>query len=120
MEIQVRPGYLSRQSRPDQHMFAWSYEVTITNHSTRRLQLLNRHWIITDGRGVIEEVQGAGVIGDQPIILPNAAFRYTSGCPLRTPTGNMRGWYDCVDLDTREKIKVRIPLFFLRSGGILH
>ncbi|MCX6119020.1 MAG: Co2+/Mg2+ efflux protein ApaG [Proteobacteria bacterium] len=120
VEIQVRPEYLPRHSRPDQGMYTWSYTVTMINHGSRRLQLLNRLWIITDGKGRIDEVSGVGVIGEQPILLPNTSYTYTSGCPLKTPTGNMRGWYDFVDLDTNQKIKTRIPLFFLRSDIVLH
>lgn len=114
--VYVRPSYLPQQSRPDHQMYTWAYRVTIENQSSRRIQLMGRHWIITDGRGLVEEVQGTGVVGEQPIILPGRSFTYSSGCPLRTPTGNMRGWYLCVDLDTREKFKVRIPVFFLRRS----
>jgi ApaG protein len=120
VEIEVSPAFLIRQSKPDLGMYTWSYEVSITNHGARRLQLLNRHWIITDGRGVIEEVKGRGVVGEQPILLPTTTFRYSSGCPLRTPTGNMRGWYEFVDLDSQERFKAKIPLFFLRIEENLH
>jgi ApaG protein len=115
VEIKVRPEFLPRQSRVDQNMFTWTYLVSITNYGSRRVQLLNRHWIITDGKGRVEHVKGSGVIGEQPILLPNTSFSYTSGCPLKTPTGNMRGWYEFLDLDTNKKFKARIPLFFLRS-----
>lgn len=120
MEVSVRPEFLPKHSRPDQGVFAWSYHITITNTGTRRIQLLRRHWIITNGHGVREEVIGDGVIGEQPIILPGQSYSYASGCPLRTPTGNMRGWYDCVDLDTRDKVRAKIPLFFLRAPATLH
>lgn len=120
LEVFVRPEFLRRHSRPDQNVFAWSYHVTIQNNGSRRIQLLRRHWIITNGQGIREEVHGEGVIGEQPIILPNQSYAYTSGCPLRTPTGNMRGWYECVDLDTREKVRAKIPLFFLRAPATIH
>lgn len=120
MEVSVRPEFLQKHSRPDQGVFAWSYHITIQNNSSRRIQLLSRHWIITNGQGVREDVVGDGVVGEQPIILPGRSYTYASGCPLRTPTGNMRGWYDCVDLDTREKIRAKIPLFFLRAPPTLH
>lgn len=120
IEVQVRPSYLIKQSRPDQEMYCWSYMVTIKNNGTGRLQLLNRHWIITDGRGRVEEIKGNGVVGEQPIILPGTTYSYTSGCPLRTSTGNMRGWYEYVDIDTRTRIKTKIPVFFLRSDMTNH
>lgn len=120
IEVTVRPEFLPRHSRVDQNVYAWSYHVTITNHGSRRIQLLRRHWIITNGQGVREDIHGDGVVGEQPIILPQQSYSYSSGCPLRTPTGNMRGWYECVDLDTREKFQTRIPLFFLRAPAIVH
>ena len=120
LEVLVRPEFLPRHSRTDQSVFAWSYYVTIKNNGTRRIQLMRRHWIITNGHGVREEVHGDGVIGEQPVILPGQSYAYTSGCPLRTPTGNMRGWYECVDLDTREKVRAKIPLFFLRAPTTIH
>jgi ApaG protein len=120
IEIRVRPEFLPRQSRPDQHMFTWAYHVSMLNKGSKRVQLQSRHWLITDGLGRLEEVYGAGVIGEQPILVPGASFAYSSGCPLRTTTGNMRGWYEFVDLDSCERMKVRIPLFFLRSPEALH
>lgn len=113
--VRVQPEYLPRQSRPEKGLYAWAYHVTVANLGNRRVRLLKRHWIITNGTGRVDEVYGEGVIGEQPIILPQQQFSYTSGCPLQTPTGNMRGWYDCIDIDTHEPLHVRIPLFFLHS-----
>lgn len=116
IEVQILPQYLPRQSRPDQSIYSWVYTIQLTNHGTRRVQLLGRHWIITDGHGKRDDVIGQGVIGEQPIILPQTSFTYSSGCPLKTPTGNMRGWFEFIDLDTRQKFSVRIPVFFLHTN----
>ena len=120
LEVVVIPEFLPRQSRVDQSMFDWAYHVTLTNHGDRPIQLMRRHWIITDGNTHVEHVEGEGVIGLQPVLEGGKSFTYSSGCPLRTPTGNMRGWYHFIDCATRVKFKCRIPLFFLRAPSSLH
>lgn len=112
----VPPSQLQNQF-PDQ--FVYTYSVTIINHSEKPLKLLRRHWIIVDGTSRQEEVYGDGVIGQQPIINPGDSFQYSSFCPLKTPTGNMRGHYEMVDQEGNE-VKVKIPLFFLRDNSVLH
>ncbi|TRW18482.1 Co2+/Mg2+ efflux protein ApaG [Glacieibacterium frigidum] len=91
--VRVAPRYLPDQSDPDDGRYAWSYHVRIENGSTRDVQLISRHWIITDARGHVEEVEGEGVVGEQPLLGPGESFDYVSGCPLPTPSGTMHGTY---------------------------
>jgi ApaG protein len=118
--VEVWPEFLPNQSKVSQSVYSWAYHVKIRNESKNRIQLINRMWIITNGARKIEEVYGSGVCGEQPIILPECHYVYTSGCPLRTPTGSMRGWYEFTDIDSQEKFRVRIPLFFLRTPSQVH
>ena len=109
--VRVAPRYLDEQSDPEAVEYAWSYHVRIENGTDDDVQLLARHWIITDGRGRVEEVRGEGVVGDQPIIAPGGSYDYVSGCPLPTPHGTMVGTYA---MATRETLfEVAIPLFSL-------
>ena len=112
--ISVRPFYLDDQSVPDRNRFVWAYRVNIANHGSDTVQLLNRHWRITDKLGRLQEVKGPGVIGEQPILKPGETFEYTSGCPLETPSGIMVGTYEMV---TAEGVKflAEIPAFSLDS-----
>jgi ApaG protein len=84
------------RSAPERQQWFYLYTVRITNGGSETVQLLSRHWIITDGEGEVEEVRGPGVVGEQPILLPGESFDYTSGCPLPTPFGSMRGSYQMV------------------------
>jgi ApaG protein len=93
IRVQVRSQYLPDQSSPRDDRYVFAYTITITNESTRTAQLRTRHWIITDGRGEIEEVRGDGVVGEQPRLSPGQSFEYTSGCVLTTPVGTMQGSY---------------------------
>lgn len=97
--VEVASAYVPNRSSPDEGEFFFAYTVRIANGSTQTVQLLSRHWIITDGRGRVEEVRGPGVIGQQPVLKPGEAFQYTSACPLSTPYGTMRGTYEmrCAD-----------------------
>lgn len=117
--VEVEPSYLPDQSKPDEGQFVFSYVVTIINQSGVPAQLKYRHWTITDGHGDTRKVDGPGVVGEEPEILPGQGFRYASFCPLTTPTGNMRGSYDMVDANGRT-FSIRIPLFFLRDLRNLH
>ena len=112
--VRVVPTYLSHQSNPDQGRWVWAYEVEIENLRTEPVQLLTRHWIITDARGRVEEVKGAGVIGEQPVIEPGQVHRYTSGCPLGTASGTMVGSYGMAD-GRGGAMAVAIPAFSLDS-----
>jgi ApaG protein len=95
-QVRVRPSYLPDQSDPDEHRFVWAYRVEIENRGDQTLQLVSRHWIITDALNRTEEVSGPGVVGEQPHIRPGEAYRYTSACPLTTPSGVMYGTYRMV------------------------
>lgn len=119
VQIDVQPEFVAEHSDPKVHRFVFSYKVKITNLGKVETQLLSRHWIISDGHGKVEEVEGPGVIGQQPKLAPGATFEYSSFCPLTTPTGNMRGTYLMVN-GKGEKYEVKIPLFFLRDMAHLH
>jgi ApaG protein len=119
--VDVQPQYLPEQSAPEQQLYSFSYTITITNTGEVPAQLISRHWVITNALGEIEEVKGLGVVGHQPLLKPGEAFQYTSGCRLRTPTGNMQGAYFCVAEDG-ERFEVEIPEFDLNDGSqrVLH
>ena len=93
MRVRVQSQYLDDQSSPRDDRYVYAYTITISNESTRTAQLRTRHWIITDGRGVVEEVRGDGVVGEQPRLAPGQSFQYTSGCVLTTSVGTMQGTY---------------------------
>lgn len=93
VRVTVRSQYLPEQSSPPDDRYVFAYTVSISNEGSEAAQLRTRHWIITDGRGVIEEVRGDGVVGEQPNIRPGQTFQYTSGCVLTTPVGTMQGSY---------------------------
>lgn len=114
IKVTVRPVFLEEQSKPREDKYVWAYHVRIENGGAEAVQLLNRHWQITDGRGRREEVRGAGVVGEQPTIKPGEAFEYTSGCPLNTPSGFMGGTYEMARSDG-SRFLVRIPMFSLDS-----
>jgi len=96
IRISVESRYEQERSSPEDGQWFFSYHVRIANESERVAQLLSRHWIITDGDGKEQEVRGPGVVGEQPVLEPGDAFEYTSGCPLQTPVGSMRGTYRMV------------------------
>jgi ApaG protein len=91
--IEVQSRYVEEESLPMARRFVFAYTITITNHGSESVQLRSRHWIITDGLGEVEEVQGPGVVGEQPVLSPGEGFRYTSGAVLPTERGTMRGTY---------------------------
>lgn len=96
IRITVTSQYLTEQSVPSDHRYVWAYTVRIANESDRSVQLVSRHWIITDANDEVEEVEGPGVVGEQPSIAPGKTFQYTSGCMLKTPRGAMHGTYRMV------------------------
>ncbi len=114
IQVTVLPNYLADQSDPGESQYLWSYTIEIANLGATSAQLLSRHWIITDADGKREEVRGPGVVGEQPILRPGDVFRYTSGCPLSTPSGIMEGAYRMVDENGRS-FDVAIPAFSLDS-----
>src|ERR1700761_4235211 len=97
--VRVSVSYLPEQSEPAHGRWFWAYHIRIENDGEAPVQLLTRHWTITDGRGAVAEVQGDGVVGDQPVIDPGESYDYVSGCPLQTPTGSMEGSYGVIDGD---------------------
>jgi ApaG protein len=114
IQVTVLPEFLADQSDPGESRFVWSYTIEIANLGSVTAQLISRHWIITDANGQREEVRGPGVVGEQPILRPGDAFRYTSGCPLTTPSGIMVGSYRMVDENGRA-FEIEIPPFSLDS-----
>lgn len=97
--IEVASAYVADRSSPELDEYFFAYTVRISNTGSTTVQLVNRHWVITDGNGRIEEVRGAGVVGEQPVLHPGESFQYTSACPLSTPFGSMRGEYEMVRQD---------------------
>ncbi len=114
--VSVQPAFLDHESKPDSHVYLWSYTVRIENKSEQTLQLRTRYWEIIDGYGRKQEVHGAGVIGEQPLLKPGAYFEYTSGTPLPTSSGFMRGIYS-MQTDHGEFIDITIPQFPLDIPG---
>jgi ApaG protein len=112
--IRVRPVFVDEESSPEDDRFLWAYHIEIENRGRHTLQLMTRHWRITDGDGRIQHVDGAGVIGKQPVLRPGARFEYSSGCPLTTPCGMMQGAYRFED-ETGASVEATIPLFALDS-----
>lgn len=112
IEVAVEPFYLAEKSDPEDARYVWGYRITIANHSDSQIQVLARYWRITDGWGRVEEVRGPGVVGEQPELGPGDSFQYTSGCPLRTPSGFMVGSYT-VRSGTDDFFEIGIPAFSL-------
>jgi len=112
IEVTVVPRFLPERSSPDNGYFFWSYTIAIVNRGAETVQLLTRHWKITDAHGRLQEVHGAGVVGQQPVLKPGESFEYTSGVPLPTPSGFMLGSYGMVTA-TGERFDVAIPTFSL-------
>jgi ApaG protein len=114
IKVTVRPEFAVDRSEPSDNRYFWTYAIEIANLGRKTVQLTHRHWRITDADGRLEEVKGAGVVGEQPTLKPGQAFRYASGCPLPTPSGIMVGQYRMVDEDGRV-FSVQIPAFSLDS-----
>lgn len=112
VRVVVASNYLAAQSSPKEKRYVFAYNVRIANESKETVQLQNRHWIITDADGKVQEVRGAGVVGVQPALQPGQSFSYTSGCILETIRGTMRGTYDFVRKDG-EHFDVEIGSFVL-------
>ncbi len=110
--VRVTPAYMAAQSDPIENQYTWSYTVEIENHGSETVQLVSRHWIITDALNRVEHVRGEGVVGEQPILKSREAFRYTSACPLTTPSGGMRGSYQMLT-EAGVPFDAQIPEFSL-------
>ncbi len=116
IKISVSSQYEDNASNPTLKRFIHSYTVNIENRSSRNVQLMTRYWLITDGDGSKREVQGEGVIGEQPKLFRGGSHTYSSWCPLTFPTGKMEGHYIMKDLDSEEELTVNIPSFSLIAG----
>ena len=119
IKIVVRPQYLEGQSKPEEGHFVWAYTVTIENQGSETVTLRTRYWKITDAHGRVQEVRGAGVVGEQPTLKPGDSFQYTSGCPLPTASGFMTGAYQ-MQMGGGELFNVDIPAFSLDSPHEKH
>ena len=118
IEVKVAPRFLAEKSSPENGYFFWAYTITLTNRGAETVQLKTRHWRITDALGRLQEVRGAGVIGEEPVLKPGENFEYTSGVPLPTPSGFMSGTYGMVT-EAGEPFDIDIPAFSLDTpqGG---
>ena len=114
IRVTVVPVFLDEHSSPEDAKYVWAYEVKIENLGDETVQLINRHWSITNSLGQTETVRGPGVVGEQPILKPGEYFEYTSGAPLSTPSGLMVGTYQMEDNDGKV-FDVSIPAFSLDS-----
>ncbi|CAA7613118.1 Protein ApaG [Candidatus Terasakiella magnetica] len=112
--VTVKPFYLDDQSSPTDNHYVWAYRVRIENKSSVTVQLMNRHWVITDAIGRVQDVKGPGVVGEQPVLKPGDAYEYTSGTPLPTASGIMVGTYE-MEAEGGEIFTIQIPAFSLDS-----
>lgn len=122
ISVTVTPRYVPEESSPDEGRFFFAYTVEIINTGLERVQLRARHWRITDETGHVQEVRGAGVVGEEPVLGPGESFSYTSGCPLPTPSGTMEGSY-LMETATGETFNAEIPAFSLdlpQARRVLH
>ena len=119
IRIMVTPRYIAEQSDLEAGRYLFAYHIVIQNLSPDTVQLLSRHWVITNGEGKVEEVRGPGVVGEQPVLKPGDEFEYTSGCPLSTPVGTMHGEFNMVAEDG-EKFDARIEPFRLAVPAMLN
>lgn len=119
VRVRVESRYDPERSDPSRNQWFFLYSITIANEGTASVQLMTRHWIITDGTGKVEEVRGPGVVGKQPILKPGESFEYTSGCPLNTAFGVMEGTYQMVT-DDGELFDAKIAPFTLSEPYTVH
>jgi ApaG protein len=119
IRVRVESEYAPDRSQPAKHQWFFLYTVTISNEGTETVQLLTRHWIVTDGSGRVEEYRGPGVVGKQPTLRPGESFEYTSGCPLTTPFGLMEGTYQMAT-EAGERFDAKIAPFTLSEPYTVH
>ena len=119
VRVEVESQYAPERSQPLQNEWFFHYTVRITNEGDDTIQLLSRHWIITDATGQMQEVRGPGVVGEQPVLGPGEAFQYKSGCPLKTSTGVMHGTYQMVT-ESGDHFDVEIAPFALHEPYTVH
>lgn len=117
--VQVQSAWIPSQSVPEEERYVFAYTITIRNLGRTAVQLLGRYWLITNGNGRETEVQGEGVVGEQPHIQPGSEFQYTSGAVIETPMGTMQGHYEMIDSEG-EAFQVEIPVFRLAVASHIH
>ena len=117
--VSAKAFYVEDQSDPEKNHYVFGYTIRVTNTGSVAAQLVSRHWVITDSNHRVEEVRGLGVIGQQPNLAPGQSFEYTSGCPLATPVGTMRGEFQMNAADGHQ-FEARIPEFTLSVPRVLH
>jgi ApaG protein len=119
IDVGVETAYVDDQSDPDAERYVFAYTITISNNGSAPAKLLNRHWLITDANGKIQEVRGEGVVGEQPYLRPGEVFRYTSGTVIETPVGTMEGEYE-MQADDGQSFLAPIDRFSLAIPRVLH
>lgn len=117
--VEAQPYYIEAQSSPEQNRYVFAYTITITNVGSSPAKLLTRHWLITDANGKVQEVNGDGVVGENPHLSPGDSFRYTSAAMIETPVGVMQGKYQ-MQSDAGENFNAAIPKFTLSIPRTLH
>ncbi|WAJ70381.1 Co2+/Mg2+ efflux protein ApaG [Catenovulum adriaticum] len=120
IQIQTETYYVDEQSDPNEDRYVFAYTITIQNKGQQAVQLKSRYWLITDSNGKKVEVQGDGVIGQQPVIKPNGKFQYTSGAVVDTPVATMQGYYDMIEIESASPFKANIDVFRLAQPNILN
>ena len=115
VRVNVVPRFMAEESNPREKVFFWAYTIEIANNGKETVQLKTRYWQITDATGRVQEVRGAGVVGEEPVLAPGESFEYTSGVPLPTPSGFMAGRYGMVT-DKGENFEIEVPAFSLDSA----
>lgn len=113
IQVEIIPAYVPERSNPNQNQYFYSYKVRLTNHGLSSCKVIQRHWKIKEGNGKFYDVQGAGIVGEQPIISPGKSYEYVSFCPLHSPYGNMRGKYQMMD-EFDNRFWIDVPVFFFR------
>lgn len=119
IKVKVSTQYLEIESSPKQNHYVFSYTITIRNTGTKPAKLMNRHWVITDDNGLVQEVEGKGVVGETPHLQPGEGFQYTSGTHLQTSVGTMRGSYLFI-MDDGTEFHTIVPDFLLSTPRVLH
>ena len=119
IEVGVETSYIDEQSEPDADRYVFAYTITISNTGSSPAKLINRHWLITDANGKVQEVRGEGVVGEQPYLRPGEVFRYTSGTVIETPVGTMEGEYEMM-AENGDEFMAPVDRFSLAVPRVLH
>ena len=119
IRVHVTARYSPGHSQPQRDLWLFVYTIAISNEGPETVQLISRHWIITDSNNHVEEIRGLGVVGEQPTLAPGESFEYTSNCPLRTPFGTMRGTYQMVN-GNGKRFDVEVATFTLSEPYTIH